>query len=460
MIRSAERLVPDYVMPAVLCLVAVSVAVGFVLHMRWSPLPDIRAHERRLRTAGEPVTPQELAATYVAATPDPTAAWVEAGRHFAARQEADANGPYAVLFDPPADAPRPSDIDRPHLEFAERWLADNAGGFAAAERAAAIGGPARFGTDLTRGHAADLTDTVNLRRIEPALRLRALVAARRGDAAAALADVHRLLALAEAPSREPILLSQLVRHVFFTSATRTLDEILSLVEPTSGQLAALQARLAATDFRAASRRALAGDRVSTRLAFVEGLPDPADPTPGWFEALWWLTGPHETVRLYRLHEQAAAAAGLPPPRDRRELATLVSAAGRAEWHGLRRLGNILVPSLDRFHLAMLRAEVRRDAMVVRLACERYRLAEGRWPQSAAALMPRFLTRVPTDPYDGQPLRFRSGDDGVVVYSVFENGTDDGGEDILVEGRVPADLGWRTSEMSARPRADPEPDPQR
>jgi len=36
--------------------------------------------------------------------------------------------------------------------------------------------------------------------------------------------------------------------------------------------------------------------------------------------------------------------------------------------------------------------------------------------------------LPVDPFTGQPLRFRKLETGYVVYSVGENGVDDGGEE--------------------------------
>jgi hypothetical protein len=64
--------------------------------------------------------------------------------------------------------------------------------------------------------------------------------------------------------------------------------------------------------------------------------------------------------------------------------------------------------------------------VAALAVERYRLARGAWPPDLAAVVPAFLKEVPLDPYDGRPLRYRRGADGVVVYSLGPDGADDQG----------------------------------
>ena len=69
-------------------------------------------------------------------------------------------------------------------------------------------------------------------------------------------------------------------------------------------------------------------------------------------------------------------------------------------------------------------------VTIGLALERFRLAEGRWPNSLNELVPKYLIRVPRDPFEGKPLRYRRlqapSMSGVVVYSVGPNGVYDGG----------------------------------
>lgn len=61
-----------------------------------------------------------------------------------------------------------------------------------------------------------------------------------------------------------------------------------------------------------------------------------------------------------------------------------------------------------------------------LAAERYRIEHKRWPASLADLVAaKLLDEVPTDPYDGKPLRLRATRDGIVIYSVGPSGAYDG-----------------------------------
>ncbi len=61
------------------------------------------------------------------------------------------------------------------------------------------------------------------------------------------------------------------------------------------------------------------------------------------------------------------------------------------------------------------------------AVRSYRLAEGAPPESLAALVPKYLSAVPLDPFGDGPLVYRRTDDGYLLYSVGANGIDDGGQ---------------------------------
>ena len=62
-----------------------------------------------------------------------------------------------------------------------------------------------------------------------------------------------------------------------------------------------------------------------------------------------------------------------------------------------------------------------------LAAARFRQARGRWPTTLDELVPEYLAAVPRDPCDLRPLRLARRPDGIVIYGVGRNGTDDGGD---------------------------------
>jgi hypothetical protein len=74
------------------------------------------------------------------------------------------------------------------------------------------------------------------------------------------------------------------------------------------------------------------------------------------------------------------------------------------------------------------AKIAQQLVVTTCALERYRLENGKYPVELKQLNPKFMTTLPRDPIDGQPLRYRLNADGTFqLYSIGENGVDDGGD---------------------------------
>jgi hypothetical protein len=101
------------------------------------------------------------------------------------------------------------------------------------------------------------------------------------------------------------------------------------------------------------------------------------------------------------------------------------------------------------------SRARLSCAVAAVAAERYRRRQGRWPDSLEALVPGQLARVPADPYDGRPLRYRRHAEGVVVYAVGPDRQDNGGTlDDKNPGRAGTDVGFRLWEVSRRRQRPP------
>ena len=77
------------------------------------------------------------------------------------------------------------------------------------------------------------------------------------------------------------------------------------------------------------------------------------------------------------------------------------------------------------------AEVRADEGMTACALERYRLANGCYPDALEKLVPTYLKTLPRDAAGGGTLHYRLKDDGqFLLYSVGINGQDDGGKEVL------------------------------
>jgi hypothetical protein len=89
---------------------------------------------------------------------------------------------------------------------------------------------------------------------------------------------------------------------------------------------------------------------------------------------------------------------------------------------------MLLPATQNAVRRSARVAVAVDSALVACALEKFRLAQGKLPETLDALVPQFLPHIPVDVIDGKPLRYRLKPDGsYVVYSVGWDETDNGGE---------------------------------
>jgi hypothetical protein len=113
------------------------------------------------------------------------------------------------------------------------------------------------------------------------------------------------------------------------------------------------------------------------------------------------------------------------------------------------LVQLLAPSTSQVAGAVRRTQSALRCAIVAIALERYRLAHHRWPESLSALVPAYLSSVPTDPYDGASLRIRGKTDRVVVYSVGPDGQDNDGNVFWNPCRPGTDIGFRLWDINRR-----------
>jgi hypothetical protein len=77
---------------------------------------------------------------------------------------------------------------------------------------------------------------------------------------------------------------------------------------------------------------------------------------------------------------------------------------------------------------MIETETARRIVIVAIGLKRFQLKRGEWPATLDQLVPEFIPSVPIDPFDGHPLNYRRNADATfLLYSVGEDGVDDGGD---------------------------------
>jgi len=88
----------------------------------------------------------------------------------------------------------------------------------------------------------------------------------------------------------------------------------------------------------------------------------------------------------------------------------------------------MMPAAAAAFSATARTQAVRDLLLMAIATKRHRLKHGHDPASVDDLMPEFLAAIPTDPFDGQPLRMKVTAGEIVFYSVGMDRIDNGGLD--------------------------------
>jgi hypothetical protein len=82
----------------------------------------------------------------------------------------------------------------------------------------------------------------------------------------------------------------------------------------------------------------------------------------------------------------------------------------------------LIDSVER----NLRFEAEKESARVAIALEQFRLDTGKLPERLEELVPKYMDKVPIDPFDGKPLRYKRLEKGYTIYSVGINQIDEGG----------------------------------
>jgi hypothetical protein len=125
-----------------------------------------------------------------------------------------------------------------------------------------------------------------------------------------------------------------------------------------------------------------------------------------------------------------------------------SSAGSMQFSNRTDLHSVMSSSvypLSRFFVRVMRAETAKQMTITAIALKRYQLKHGNYPPDLDSLVPEFILKVPLDPMNGQPLCYRRNADGTfLLYSVGENGEDDGGDPSLSPNVESSYFYWQNS----------------
>ncbi len=301
------------------------------------------------------------------------------------------------------------------------------------------------------------------KRIALLLQLRSVARLAAGETEGGLADIELGLRMAESFQDEPFIISQLVRNACHGILLQPIKEGLARHQFSAAQLAELQQKLAKVDLLGGydnSARAERAANTDWNKAAKEN-PHIFEIFDGTYQAplaslfrfapSGWIY--QNQLQLCRLFDQFVLAAVNVKAR-RAFPATATSGAEALQDLGgpFGLLPKMFLPEAVLLPQKIAHGQTQLDEGVIACALERYRLAQGSYPEALDVLAPRFLEKIPQDMLSGQPLKYRRTDDGqYVLYSIGWNEKDDGGAEAktakgasdLAEGdwvwRLPAGL---------------------
>ena len=292
------------------------------------------------------------------------------------------------------------------------------------------------------GVGESLPYLASLKRCGQMLELRALARLDNGQSDEALADVKLLLRLTDSIRNQPFLISHLVRMAMMALTLQPIYEGLAQHHWSEGQLAELERELAKLDFLADYQFAMRGERTCAIAAFER------ERITREYRTSEESFGTNKTVTVSlrfmpsaffyqnelafaRLHEQFVLP--LVDLTNRVVSPALAQAAAAAvkslgQTYSPYKVQALMVfPAISKAVEKFAFAQSSIDLARVACALERYRLAQGSYPETLNALVPQFIARLPHDIVNGQPMKYhRTAGGSFVLYSVGWNDTDDSG----------------------------------
>src|SRR5581483_2669687 len=299
----------------------------------------------------------------------------------------------------------------------------------------------RFPVDLSAGFEVAFP---HLSKIMPAgqlLELAAVLHADAGDTKSTVRNVSAGLALARSLKTEPYLFSQFVRTRVEAVAIGALEQSLNRITlPAESSTEVLRVLQKMEDYDArgeAFGRSLAGERVNT-IALVRN--------PGQFlKLLPTLTVDLPAERRDRMAKRLESGKVEGEERYLEAATQQLLTARRPAFPDRLKADDLVRQQIDQaaaqqlvlaeFLLSGMRTAAAREAEclawlrlgLTALALEQFRLThDNRYPANLAELTPGIFAAATADPFDGQPLRYRTKGSGYLLYSIGPDLKDDSG----------------------------------
>lgn len=422
-----------------LVLIGLPIVAFVALWMTQSTSLESRLEALRLQ--GHPTSLSELEATYSVpdGVPNTTEAWMTALAAVERLENADDESGVSA---PPESAPGTSLSEEQQQQLARirQRLERARDALPLIHAACEPGGCARFPVNFAAGVTAQLTHVQRIRSAARLLDLDAWVAVHDGDHDRALRDVRAIVQTSQALRQEPTILGQLIRIAVFRTACDRICRLLPHADWSDAELAALQQLLREPDLEEATRTALIGERAVV-LFQTRAI---AHPLVYYPNADWILTIFDRTLNSLSDGWTAAIAEQAALTTEIR--ATYSGVVSRLVYLPLLQI----LPALESSITAGARSAAVQRATIAVIAAERYRRQHAAVPESLSDIPDEFFApRIEgrndsEDPFTREPLLYRVTPESLTVYSVGDNGVDDGGmiDAADASGRSTQDVGVR------------------
>jgi len=431
----------------VLLLIAIG---GFVLY-RWQLRSKLQARIDAIRAAGYPVTCAELDDWYSIPKDAENAAYVilDAAPYYRDANEAERK--LMPIVGKAEFPPRTEPLSEEAKKLIEQYLIDNKQALELLHKAAAIE-HSRYLIDLGEGMDVVLPYLSGIRRSVQLLNLEAVLHAENGKPQSAARSAASSFGITRSLAKEPIIVSQLVRVACQALSILVLERAINRTELTDEQLVELGQSITDAEDNSAIAHAFAGERCAVLSVFR----DPTSLNPEFFDGdeLFGVDIPPAPVlELYKalglldkgaiiyLDLMAGYIEVTQLPEQQRQGAAEMLDAKFESISGIHVLLHEFMPAFSRVITVDLKVTAQLRTAQAGLAIERYRLAAGKLPDEIADLVPNYLDAVPKDPFDGEDLRYKRLEMGFVVYSIGEDGSDDGGKERPPRSKRKEDPNW-------------------
>ncbi|HTB83401.1 MAG TPA: hypothetical protein VK742_07100 [Candidatus Sulfotelmatobacter sp.] len=328
-----------------------------------------------------------------------------------------------------------------------------------------------FNLDYKKGAYMPLPHLSPFKRSAQALSAAAILNLHNGDTGGAATNICTLLALVHANHDEGTVISHLVHIAIVAITVNPTWDFLQSTNATDAQLAWLQKNWEQLEFVVSTEKAAEMERAMMKQNLERARADSAEfdhmlgvssgggPSSSGFGSSWPVDLDHvkyqvgkavwraswsyteevrylqaDQIMLETMRTMETNSEFLKPQYD--TMQTNILALGLTNV-GAAFFSSLKIPDFsDDFGGNWMGAlvgktihiEAARRVVIAAIALKRFQLKHGAWPQTLNELAPEFIVSVPVDPFDGKPLRYHPNPDGTyLLYSVGEDGVDDGGD---------------------------------